>query len=391
MEKKSIGKFIAVLRKSKGMTQQDVADRLNVSNKAVSRWERDECAPDLSVIPALAEMFEVTCDELLKGERISAPPLEVSSSKSEKQINNYVSKAISKLKSSLFISLAISVVGLVFMFGISYGFYRPVIGFAVMILFEISSLVVTALSIIKAKDSRDDNELFEKADESLINKFNKTLGDLSFRSIFSVLSSVVLALPLVIIRDDYVESVITIESYLLSYFWFLALVLFLLYVSFEKLFFQWIVYGSPLKKDDSLADVKDNMSIIQLSLDALSSLSFAVSPYFFKETSVFNLGDFIACLGLAFVLANIVVFLIYLFKHKEKGEINLIRGIRNVLLSIPSFVIASSSVVFYGGGSYSKTTVLWKEKYLFLAAVLAITIFLVFSVIESIIKNKKQQ
>ena len=190
MEKKSIGKFIAVLRKSKGMTQQDVADRLNVSNKAVSRWERDECAPDLSVIPALAEMFEVTCDELLRGERIFAPPLEVSSSKSEKQINNYISKAISKFKSSLFISLAISVVGLVFMFGISYGFYRPVIGFAVMILFEISSLVVTALSITKAKDSRDDNELFEKADDSLRNKFNKTLGDLSFRSIFSVFSSV---------------------------------------------------------------------------------------------------------------------------------------------------------------------------------------------------------
>ena len=71
MEKKSIGTFLAALRKANGMTQQDVADRLNVSNKAVSRWERNECAPDLSLIPALAEMFGVTCDELLKGERIS--------------------------------------------------------------------------------------------------------------------------------------------------------------------------------------------------------------------------------------------------------------------------------------------------------------------------------
>lgn len=69
MAKNSIGQFIAALRKANGMTQQNVADRLNVSNKAVSRWERDECAPDLSVIPALAEMFGVTCDELLKGER----------------------------------------------------------------------------------------------------------------------------------------------------------------------------------------------------------------------------------------------------------------------------------------------------------------------------------
>ena len=52
MNKKSMGEFIAALRKSKGYTQQDVADRLDVSNKAVSRWERDECAPDTSVIPA---------------------------------------------------------------------------------------------------------------------------------------------------------------------------------------------------------------------------------------------------------------------------------------------------------------------------------------------------
>ena len=70
MEKKSIGQFIAALRKANGYTQQEVADRLAVSNKAVSRWERDECAPDISVIPALAELLGVTCDELLRGERI---------------------------------------------------------------------------------------------------------------------------------------------------------------------------------------------------------------------------------------------------------------------------------------------------------------------------------
>ena len=72
MEKKTIGTFIAVLRKANGMTQQELADKLNISNKAVSRWERNECAPDISLIPALAEIFDVTCDELLKGERFCA-------------------------------------------------------------------------------------------------------------------------------------------------------------------------------------------------------------------------------------------------------------------------------------------------------------------------------
>ena len=71
MEKKSIGGFIAALRKANGMTQKDLAERLNVSDKTVSRWERDEGSPDLSVIPVIAEIFDITCDELLRGERKS--------------------------------------------------------------------------------------------------------------------------------------------------------------------------------------------------------------------------------------------------------------------------------------------------------------------------------
>lgn len=47
MERKSIGSFIAALRKSNGLTQKQLAEKLNVSDKAVSRWERDECAHDI--------------------------------------------------------------------------------------------------------------------------------------------------------------------------------------------------------------------------------------------------------------------------------------------------------------------------------------------------------
>ena len=65
MEKKTIGGFISALRKANGMTQKDLAERLNVSDKSVSRWECDEGSPDLSLIPVIAEIFGVTCDELL--------------------------------------------------------------------------------------------------------------------------------------------------------------------------------------------------------------------------------------------------------------------------------------------------------------------------------------
>lgn len=69
MEKKTVGSFIAALRRANGMTQRELAERLNVSDKSVSRWECDDGYPDLSLIPVIAEIFGVTADELLRGER----------------------------------------------------------------------------------------------------------------------------------------------------------------------------------------------------------------------------------------------------------------------------------------------------------------------------------
>ena len=69
MEKKTIGSFIAALRRASGMTQKDLAEKLYVSDKTVSRWECDESAPDLSLIPVIADIFGITSDELLRGER----------------------------------------------------------------------------------------------------------------------------------------------------------------------------------------------------------------------------------------------------------------------------------------------------------------------------------
>ena len=69
MEAKTMGSFLAALRKAAGMTQRELAERLHVSDKAVSRWERDECAPDLALLPVIAEIFSVSCNELLRGGR----------------------------------------------------------------------------------------------------------------------------------------------------------------------------------------------------------------------------------------------------------------------------------------------------------------------------------
>ena len=63
-----ISENIAALRKQAGITQEDLANRLNVSNQAVSKWEAGKCYPDIEVLPELATFFEVSIDELLLGE-----------------------------------------------------------------------------------------------------------------------------------------------------------------------------------------------------------------------------------------------------------------------------------------------------------------------------------
>lgn len=62
---KSIGETIASLRKNKGMTQNELAEKMNVTDKAVSKWERNLSCPDVNTISKLADILGVSVEELL--------------------------------------------------------------------------------------------------------------------------------------------------------------------------------------------------------------------------------------------------------------------------------------------------------------------------------------
>ena len=66
MDNKKIGATIALLRNNKNMTQADLGERIGVSFQAVSKWERGETLPDISLLPTLADILETTIDYILR-------------------------------------------------------------------------------------------------------------------------------------------------------------------------------------------------------------------------------------------------------------------------------------------------------------------------------------
>lgn len=69
MNAQKCGSFISKLRKEKNLTQKDLASKLNVSDKAISRWETGKGFPDVDSLQALSEFFNITINELLAGEK----------------------------------------------------------------------------------------------------------------------------------------------------------------------------------------------------------------------------------------------------------------------------------------------------------------------------------
>lgn len=72
MDQIKIGKFIAELRKEQNMTQSDLAEKLNISNRAVSKWETGKSLPAPGIMQELCSYLKINVNELLAGERISA-------------------------------------------------------------------------------------------------------------------------------------------------------------------------------------------------------------------------------------------------------------------------------------------------------------------------------
>lgn len=194
MEKKTIGSFIGILRKASGLTQKQLAEMLLVTDKTVSRWERDETLPDLTLIPVIAEIFGVTSDELLRGDRkmLNTAPAD---SRGEKQLRQILSGTKTAYQTRSLVSVVISVIGLILAFTCMMAIFikdvdEYAIGCALGLIANLAAAVYQRVGTINAMASIESEEFAGKQ----IDEIKKEI----IRSESSVMKTVVIVSSVVL-------------------------------------------------------------------------------------------------------------------------------------------------------------------------------------------------
>lgn len=122
MDLEKIGRFIAECRKEKGLTQAQLAEKINITDKAVSKWETGKGLPDVSIMIELCNILGINVNELLSGERLSEENYQ------EKANENIVSmiKVADKnrrIKNKIIIIIVI-IISIFFIYGLLLGIYQ---------------------------------------------------------------------------------------------------------------------------------------------------------------------------------------------------------------------------------------------------------------------------
>ncbi len=120
MDQIKIGRFIAQLRKEQNMTQLDLAQRLGITDRAISKWENGRGLPDLSLIKPLCEALSISINELLSGERLENEKIPEKAEENIINTLNYSKKNVKKTR-VLFLSILAGILALVLLIALGFG------------------------------------------------------------------------------------------------------------------------------------------------------------------------------------------------------------------------------------------------------------------------------
>lgn len=210
MEKKTIGKLISVLRRAHGMTQRELGEKLFVSDKTVSRWECDECTPELSLIPVIADLFGVSTDELLRGEcnnRVDdatndaqgETQREYQRRQNDKLMRRILHQKNVRYKNQSMISVGIAIVGLIAAMICNLVFYRGILGFCIACVFYLAGIICQCCFVSSARYHAYDEE--DHTYDAMIWRANAALGRIALWVICAILVLASFTLPIAILTD----------------------------------------------------------------------------------------------------------------------------------------------------------------------------------------------
>ena len=147
MDYKKIGEFILNERKAKNLTQAKLAEKIFVSEKTVSKWENGKGVPDTNTSPLLCEIFDVSINELLNGERISK---ESYTTKAEEKILNLQREKEIAHKRLLFMEIIVAFLAMIILLSASCIVYFVIMPTWLRILILAVAFTITILSMIYA-------------------------------------------------------------------------------------------------------------------------------------------------------------------------------------------------------------------------------------------------
>lgn len=389
MSNNSIGSFLAALRKANGMTQKQLAEKLNVSDKAISRWERDECAPDLSLIPVLAELYGVTSDEILRGQRAdpAAAPTPQSEAKTQKRLQYLLNQVKTSYQTRSLISCMIAAIGLIAAMICDLGFNRAYLGFLCGSIFFVAALICQTIYLVQSKAALQ-NEDFAPDVVLECKKQMLRLSELIY-SIIAVLFA--FTIPLMTVPDAYWGM--TLSDWLGEGF-SLALVA----VSLCMIICSAInnrLYPK-LRTEDELMLLKltRKLNLFQIGALLIAAVLYVTAPFLeihpYQESFAHTV-MFIA--STALILFNIIFFIVFISRNKTHRKGLLLPGIRNIFLCIPTILtIQIHSSTWYRSNTELgfRRESLWQYEYITISLLTAALIFAIFGILRHFLNKRRK-
>lgn len=187
-----VGNKILELRKSKGYSQEDIANKLNVSRQTVSKWETNQSMPDFDKIVPLCDLFGITTDELLREGKEEKEKLQEMKYKTVEVSNDEV-KYYNKRKFALGLSIAIflyfvSVMWIIFSESLGIEDNLGVVGFLGIV--GVATVIIIYTSIIYSKKKSEEDKSSEE--NPIVHTINGIMG-LVFTAIYLYISFVTMA------------------------------------------------------------------------------------------------------------------------------------------------------------------------------------------------------